>query len=331
MAGRQGHLHALVAGPPGRHARFDPGRRARAGCRGHRLDRLRPCGAHRKRRLGNLRPRRYPRRPGLRRREQRQGRRRAGADHRLRRAGFGFHGDPAGRVPDPRAGARPGHVEQGSGRDLHHRVVGGPRQYPGGRAVLHVLRPARQDRRGAPIHHHAADPDRDHGGRVPGQARLGRSLHPAVLRRDRLVHEAAALAQATGDPGRRAGRYRRALLQHLGEPLRCRNGGAGGPLLLAGLRPLDRDLRPGDIGLGSLPTVLARDQADGRVQGHGDRLHPREFRPQQCFLRPLHRHDRGDADRFPGLERRRQAGADLRRLVHPDRRQHQLLQPHLPR
>ena len=96
-----------------------------------------------------------------------------GADHRLRRTRIGVDGDPARRIPDPRAGPRPRHAEQGSAGDLRHRLVGGGGQHPGRRAVLHVLGPVGQDRRGAPFHHHAVDPDRHHGRRVSGAASLG--------------------------------------------------------------------------------------------------------------------------------------------------------------
>ena len=59
----------------------------------------------------DLRQGRRARRDRVRELQQRQGRRRAGADRRVRRARQRHHGDPARRLPDPRAGAGPRHAD----------------------------------------------------------------------------------------------------------------------------------------------------------------------------------------------------------------------------
>ena len=143
---------------------------------GHRLDLLCPRAAHREGRAADLRQGRHPRRHRRRKRHQCTRGRRAGADGRVRRADQRRHGDPARRVPDPRAGARPRHARQEPGRDLFDGVEHRHRQHSRLRPVLPVQRPVRQARDAALHADHAgrAEPRLYRG--VRGRAAVGRPL-----------------------------------------------------------------------------------------------------------------------------------------------------------
>ena len=139
---------------------------------------------------------------------------------RLRRSRQRHHGDPARRVPDPRAGAGPGHAAQESRHHLRHGVVDRARQYSGRRHVLRV-QPAIRQARDAALH---ADPARGAGHRlyrrVRSLAAMGRSVRAVALRRVRLADEAVQMAAAAAHARRRAGRQHRALPVHLDRALR---------------------------------------------------------------------------------------------------------------
>ena len=139
--------------------------------------------------------------------QQRQGGRRAGSDRGVRRARQRHHGDPARRLPHPRARAGPGHAAQESRHHLRDGVVGGARQHPRRRRLLRV-QPAVRAARDAALH---ADPA---GGaehrlhrRVRSLAELGRPVRAAAVRRVRLADEAVQVAAAAAGAGPRARRH----------------------------------------------------------------------------------------------------------------------------
>ena len=161
--------------------------------------------------------------------EQRQGGRRARSDRRLRRARQRHHGDPARRVPDSRPRARPGHADQESQHHLRDGVVGGA--WPTFWARACATRSARNSPSSRRLRYTLILPavlGIIYIGAFEATRQWGDLFTLAVLRPDRLDHEAVQVAAPAAHSRRGAGRHHRALSVHLDRALRRELDAAAG-------------------------------------------------------------------------------------------------------